>query len=123
MATLAIDGADLVVQLSPLEKLAALHGDTRFELASVTDVSVEPNVWAALRGIRAPGTGIPYVIAYGTLRGRGSKDLALIRGGRKPGLRVDFGEGAPFARLIVTVRDPQASADQIRRACNGRLDT
>ena len=123
VATLAIDGADLVVHLSVLEKVAAIHGDTRFALASVTDVAVEPNAWAALRGIRAPGTGIPYVIAYGTLRGRGSKDLALIRGGRRPALRVDFGEGAPFSRLIVTVPDPHAAAELIRRACNERLDT
>jgi hypothetical protein len=123
MARLAIDGLDLVVELSALEKLAAMHGDARFPLSSVTDVAVEPNAWAALRGVRAPGTGIPYVIAYGTLRGRGSKDFVLIRGGRRPGLRVDFGADAPFNRLVVTVDDPQASAEQIRRASGNVLDT
>jgi hypothetical protein len=34
----------------------------------VSEVVVEPNAWAALRGVRAPGTGLPYVIAYGTRR-------------------------------------------------------
>jgi hypothetical protein len=117
MANLAIEGAELVVHLSAVEKLAAVRGsDARFALSSVTDVAVEPNAWAALRGIRAPGTGIPNVIAYGTLRHRDGKDLALVRGGKKPGLRVDFSPEAPFARLIVTVADPDASAQQIRRA-------
>ena len=68
MPTLAIEGLELVVHLSTAEKLAAFcGGQVRFSLSSVTGVVVEPNAWAALRGIRAPGTGIPYVIAYGTI--------------------------------------------------------
>jgi hypothetical protein len=116
MPTLAIEGPELVVHLSLVEKLAAIHGDARFSLASVTEVAVEPNVWEALRGIRAPGTGVPFVLAYGTRRWLGGKDLALVRGGKRPGLRVDFGDGAPYARLVVTVADPQASAAAIRSA-------
>ena len=102
MATVAIDGLELVVRLSALEKLAACRvGDPRFALSSVTDVAVEPNAWAALRGIRAPGTGVPYLI---------------VHGGKRPGLRVDFDGDAPYSRLIVTVGDPQASAQAIRAA-------
>lgn len=107
MPTLAIERRELVVHLSLAAKLAAIHGDARFPLASVTDVTVEPNVWGALRGIRAPGTGVPYMLAYGTRR---------WLGGKQPGLRVDFGDGAPYARLVVTVADPQASAAAIRSA-------
>jgi hypothetical protein len=114
--TLAIEGLELVVHLSPVEKLAALRGDVRFPLSSVTDVVVEPNVWDALRGIRAPGTGVPYVLAYGRRRWLGGSDLALVRGGKRPGLRVDFDHDAPFARLVATVADPQASAEAIRSA-------
>jgi hypothetical protein len=117
MATVAIDGLELVVRLSALEQLAACRvGDPRFALSSVTDVAVEPNAWAALRGIRAPGTGLPYLIAYGTRRLQGGKDLALVHGGKRPGLRVDFDGDAPYSRLIVTVGDPQASAQAIRAA-------
>ncbi len=123
MATLTIDGAELVAHLSPAEKLAACRGDARFPLSSVSAVVVEPNAWSALRGIRAPGTGIPYVIAYGTRRYPGGRDLALVHGGRRPGLRVDFGPDAPYARLVVTVADPQANADAIRRAVGQPLDT
>lgn len=123
MPTVAIEGSELVVRLSALEKLAAFVGDVRFPLACVTEVAVEPDAWGALRGIRAPGTGIPYVIAYGTRRWRGGRDLALVRGGRRPGLRVDFGADAPYARLLATVSDPQSSADAIRRATGAPLDT
>jgi hypothetical protein len=123
MATLAIEGSDLVVHLSTAEKFAALHGDARFALSSVTGVAVESNAWEALRGIRAPGTGVPNVIAYGTRRFSGGKDLALVRGGKRPGLRVDFGTDAPFSRLVITVADPQASAAQIRQAVGRPLDT
>jgi hypothetical protein len=56
------------------------------------------------------------VIAYGTRRFSGGKDLALVRGGKAPALRVDFDDGAPYSRLIVTVADPQAQADAIRAA-------
>jgi hypothetical protein len=73
MPTLAIEGGELVVHLSLVEKLAAIHGDARFRLATVTDVAVEPNVWSALRGIRAPGSGVPYLLAYGTRRWPGGK--------------------------------------------------
>lgn len=117
MPQLTIDGAELVVHLSRSERLAAFHfGDVRFPLSSVTDAGVEPDIWKALRGIRAPGTGIPGVIAYGTRRFNGGRDLALVRGGRGPGLRVDFGDGAPYSRLVMTVPDPQAKADAIRQA-------
>jgi hypothetical protein len=120
MPTLTIDGDELLVHLAALERLAAFHfHDVRFPLASVTDVAVEPNVWTALRGIRAPGTGIPNVIAYGTRRHAGGKDLVLVTGGRRPGLRVDFGEGAPYSRLVITLADPQEQANVITRAQRG----
>jgi len=123
VAKLAIEGLELAVRMSVVERAAAIHGDVRFPLASVTAVAVEPNVWAAMRGIRAPGTGIPFVIAYGTLRHPGGRDFVLVRGGRRPGLRIDFGSDAPFARLLMTVADPQEHASAIRQAVGHPLDT
>jgi len=117
MASIAIEGAELVVRMSAAEKFAAVRrADARFPLSSVTDVAVERNAWTALRGIRAPGTGIPGVIAYGTRRYSGGRDLALVHGAKRPGLRVDFGPDAPFSRLVITVSDPQAAAAAIRQA-------
>ena len=120
MPRLRIDGDDLVVTLSALEQLAAFRfGDVRVPLSSITDVAVEPDAWAALRGIRAPGTGIPGVIAYGTRRHRGGRDFALVRGGHRPGLRIDLEAPAPYSRLVLTVADPQEQAKLVSRAQRG----
>lgn len=40
MASFDLDGADLVVRLSALEKLGAMRGDVRIPLAAVRDVRV-----------------------------------------------------------------------------------
>jgi hypothetical protein len=118
--TLTVEDDELVVGLSGLERLAAFHfSDVRFPLASITDVEVETDVWKALRGIRAPGTGIPGVIAYGTRRHSAGRDFALVTGGHRPGLRVDFGEGSPYARLVLACADPQETAEIVRRAQRG----
>jgi hypothetical protein len=117
MAGIKVEGGELVVELSVAERLMAFKfTGIRFALSSITDVAVEANVWKALRGIRAPGTGIPGVIAYGTRRWRGGRDLALVRGGAGPGLRVDFAAGAPYARLVASVAQPEECAAAITRA-------
>jgi hypothetical protein len=75
MAELQVDGGDLLVRLSPLEKLGALRGDVRVPLAAVCDIRWVDNLWPELRGVRAPGTGFPGVIALGTRRGPGNQGL------------------------------------------------
>ena len=115
MATLTTDAGALVVQLSALEKLAAFRGDVRVALSAVTDVEVEPDPWSALRGIRAPGTGWPGVIAYGVRHYRGGTDFVAILSHR-PAVRVELDETSPFARLLISIEDPQAWVEMIREA-------
>lgn len=115
MAKLIVDGPDLVVRLSSLEKLGALRGDVRVPLSTVRSAEVEPHPWAAVRGIRAPGTGIPGVIALGTRRFLQGKDFTAVVGGR-PAVRVDLSEESPFSRLVVSVADPDTTLAAIRGA-------
>lgn len=120
MPTLTVEDDELVVGLSGLERLAAFHfSAVRFPVASITDVVVESDVWKALRGIRAPGTGIPGVIAYGTRRYSGGRDLVFVTGGHRSGLRIDFGDGSPYARLVISSGDSQEQAEIVRRAQRG----
>jgi hypothetical protein len=56
VASLEVDGTDLVVRLSDLEKLAAFRSQVRVPVTSVRSVALEPNPWGALRGFRSPGT-------------------------------------------------------------------
>ena len=85
MATLTVDGNHLVVLLSALEKIGALRGNISVPLASVRVVRVSDTPWSELRGIRAPGTGLPGVISLGSRRGGGIHDFAAVYG-RRPAL-------------------------------------
>ena len=116
MASLTVDGDQLVVQLSAWERAAAFHGDVRVPLAAVRSVAVEPRPWDALRGIRAPGTGFPGVIAYGVRRATGGRpDFAAVLRGR-PVVRVELDPPSPFARLLVWVPDADSAVSAVRRA-------
>jgi hypothetical protein len=93
----------LTLQLSWLEKIGALHGDISAasnQLVSKTEV---PNPWTKeyLRGTRAPGTAIPYLILLGTMRFKGGKDFCAIYK-RTPAAIYEFAD-APFKRWIVSL--------------------
>jgi hypothetical protein len=116
MAELAIHEDELVVRLSPLERVAALHRDIRVPLAAVQAVCAEPDPWAALRGMRAPGTGLPGVMAFGVRRMTGARpDFAAVWG-RRPAIRIELVPGSQFGRLVITVTDPDATMIAVRRA-------
>jgi hypothetical protein len=113
---LIIEGNELVVHLSGWERLAAFRGDVRVPLSCVQAVVVEEHPWQALRGIRAPGTGIPRVIAYGVRRGTGDRiDFAAVLS-KRPAVQVALAPPAPFARLLVSVSDAEEASARIRRA-------
>jgi hypothetical protein len=113
VASLIVEGTDVVVRLSALEKLAAFRGNVRLPVSLVRGASVEPDPWTALRGIRSPGTGWPGVIAYGTRRFRGGRDFAAVLGHR-PAVRLDLDPQSPFSRLVVSVADPEVAAARVR---------
>jgi hypothetical protein len=69
---------------------------------------------ARLRGIRAPGTGLPNVIAVGTRRGDFGKDFAAVHG-KGPAVVVELAAAA-YGRLVVTADDAAARATSIARA-------
>jgi hypothetical protein len=114
MAKLVVEGPDLVVQMSSLEKLGALRGDVRVPLSNVQSAEVEPNPWGILRGMRI-GTGIPGVIALGIRRFAHGQDFTAVTGSG-PAVRVDLSNESPFSRLVVTVTDPDSTLAAIRSA-------
>ena len=115
MATLTPDSGDLVLRLSRREKFGGMHGDIRVPLSAVEDVAVTDKPFAELRGQRAPGTGIPRVIALGTWR-TSRKDngfAAVYRGKRGVVVRLRDSE---FGWLCVSADDPEDVAARIRAA-------
>jgi hypothetical protein len=111
VAELVVEGDDITVRLNPLEKLGALRGNPRVPRSAVRVARVSDRPWSELRGIRAPGTGIPGVISLGTRRGGGGRDFAAVYRNR-PVVVVEL-EGAVFDRLVVTVDDPAAVAARL----------
>jgi hypothetical protein len=114
VAELQVNGAELVLHMSALEKAEGFHGDIRVPLRAVTSVRVVDDAWPELRGMRAPGTGVPNVIAVGTRRGGFGKDFAAVHG-KGPAVVVEL-TGSEFDRLIVTSEDAAAWAEAIRSA-------
>ena len=105
MARLLNEGESIRLRLSRLERLGALHVDVVVPRSSVTEMAAVPNGWAAVRGIRAPGTGLPRLILLGTTRGGFGRDFCAVRG-RGPAVVVTL-SGQPFERLVVSASDPE----------------
>ncbi len=88
--------------LSTWEKIASLHGNL---VASKSDlisrkVVEKPFRSGLLKGVRAPGTGIPFYILLGTMRYKGGKDFTMIYGNR-PVEVFEFKSG-PYKRWIIS---------------------
>jgi len=107
VATLEISPGGLRVRLGRLERLGAFHDDVLVPSSSLVGATAVSDVWMHLRGMRAPGTGIPGVIMLGTTRSDGLKDFcAVYRHG--PGLVVDLRDHE-FARLLLSYDAAEAA--------------
>jgi hypothetical protein len=102
VATIAVDGDWIVVRLSALERLGAfVISEPRGRVEDVREVRVSDTPWKELRGVRAPGTGLPGAVMLGTLRFSGGRDFAAVYGKSKKAVVVEF-EGGRYGRFVVT---------------------
>lgn len=108
MAELVVEGDELVLQLSGLEKAEGIHGDLRVPLSTVRSVEVleDAHKAADFVGIRV-GTRIFGVVEVGTIRGAGKKIFAAVHHDTPRGVRVTL-EGADQDEWIVGCADPEA---------------
>ena len=86
----------------------ALHGDIVVPREAVDRVDVLDAPLSSIRGVRAPGTGFPGVIAYGTYRRRGGKDFFAVRRGQRAA-RLSL-EGHEFDAIVLGTDDPERLA-------------
>jgi hypothetical protein len=115
MARLDYGGDALWLHLSVLERFGAcITHDIAVPLAAVRVVRATDDAWSELRGIRAPGSGIPGVIALGTRRHSLGRDFAAVYG-KGPAVVIELAS-ARYQRLVVSSRDAPAVADAIRDA-------
>lgn len=113
MAFLEVAGDAVVVRLSTAERVLALAAsDPEAPLSSVRSVRIVRPAKSAIRGFRAPGTGLPGVLALGHWRGHGHDFVAVY--GDHAGVVVEL-EGGPYARFVVSVDDPDAVVAEIEK--------
>jgi len=116
MAILVIEGTEIRLKMSPLERLGALVSPPTARLDQVQSIQFIDELWSkdVLRGVRAPGTGLPYVVLIGVMRGRGYKDFCVIKR-RKPGVIITFSSGK-YERWIYALEGSRHAEEQILAA-------
>ena len=80
MAKVVESNGTLILQLSFFEKIFGLNKNIIVDKKCLIGKKVAEKPWSSkvLRGIRAPGTAIPYVVLLGTMRYKGGKDFTAI---------------------------------------------
>ena len=113
MATVEIVGERLHVRLDGWERVWALKSGLTVPLARVRDVEPAP-AEIKPRGLRAPGSYWPGLIASGTYRRRRGKEFWSVRD--KARAVVIHLDGAAYDRLVLQVPDPAATISSILAA-------
>ena len=98
MATIEVTDRVLRVTFTGREKVAGLLRDIEVPRTAVVEATVEPDGVAAVRGLRAPGLGLPRR-KVGTWRQRGRRTAVSVTAGR-PAVRVRL-EGTRYDELLV----------------------
>lgn len=105
MPKIEISEQDLVITLSPAERVWALRWEIRVPLASIASAKIEPQAIPWSLGVRAPGTFFPWLIAAGTYWKRRNKQFAYWTKGQVP-VVIEL-SNAKFNSLILGSDQPE----------------
>jgi len=113
MAILVIDGDEIRLKLSLLEQLGACWPAPKARLDQIQSLDFKDSLWTteAMQGVRAPGTGFPFVVMIGVIRRLKTKDFCVIKR-KKSGVIITFSSG-PFQRWIYTLEGSRHAEEQI----------
>ena len=102
---LKVVGDCITYKLTPIEKLGAFGNSPTANVTNLVTYFREENPWTVktMRGIRAPGTGIPYVIMLGTLWHRRGRDFCVVYK-RRPVLVLEF-RNEKFQRWVIPMTE------------------
>lgn len=112
MATIETTPATLRVRLSRAEKFFGLLRDLEVPRSAITAVESVPAGLDAVRGLRAPGLGLPGVRAIGTWRRRGEKTYVSVRR-KQPAVRISL-TGQRFDTVLIGADDAAEVAAGLR---------
>jgi hypothetical protein len=117
MAELRLEGGEVVLHLSGVEKAEAIHSDLRVPVSAVRAVEVidDAHRWTGIGVGLKTGLRIPGVVTVSTVRGHGEKVFVAVHGDTPRGVRVHL-EGAPWDEWIVGCADPESVAASLTPA-------
>jgi hypothetical protein len=119
MAELFIDGDKIVLSLSNLEKLEALHSEIDAYVTSIKSLEVIEDAVAELPNIKSPMVLKPGHFAVGTFNSAGMKTFAVVHYDQPKGLRISL-VGEEFDQWIVGCVDPGSVLANLRNDSMGQ---
>jgi hypothetical protein len=111
VATIETTPGTLRITLTRFEKFFGLLRDLEVPRSAITGVEAVPAGLAAVRGLRAPGLGLPGVRAIGTWRRRGEKAYVSVRRDQ-PAVRISL-TGQRYDTVLVGADDATALAAEL----------
>jgi hypothetical protein len=114
MASIAIDGNDLIVDVHGMDKLWSLKSRLTIPLAHVRGATADPTITREPEGWRGPGTHLRGVITAGTFHQDGQKVFWDVHDASKA-VVIELQEG-DYQRLVVEVDDPSTTVELIEKA-------
>ena len=121
MARVEVSDSRLLIRLDRTDKLWAFKGTLEVPLEHVVGVEVDPErariPWSGLP-IREPGSRLPGMLWSGDVREQGRWAFWDVRDPERAVI-IDL-EDERYARLVIEVDDPAATAVAIRRALAAR---
>jgi hypothetical protein len=102
---LKVVGDRITYELTTIEKIGAFGNSPTANVTNLVTYFREENPWTVktMRGIRAPGTGFPYVIMLGTLWHRRGRDFCVVYK-RRPVLVLEF-RNEKFQRWVIPMTE------------------
>ncbi len=111
MTTIETTTRTLRITPTRTERVLGLLRGLEVPLSAVRSAEVVPDGLAAVRGLRAPGLGLPGVRRIGTWRRRGGSSWVSVR--RGPAVRLEL-TGQRVATALVSVGDPDGVVAGLR---------
>jgi hypothetical protein len=114
MATVTVEGTDLVISVKGMDRLWALKSQLTIPIAHVRGITADPGIVHEPKGRRWPGAHIPRVVVAGTFVQDGEKIFWDVRDTSRAVVIELHDE--EYQRLVVQVADPRETVRLVEEA-------
>jgi hypothetical protein len=114
MATVVVEGSDLVISMKGMDRLWAFKSQLTIPLEHVRGITADPGIVDEPKGRRGPGAHLPGVVIAGTFVQDGERIFWDVRDMNKA-VVVELHDET-YQRLVVEVDDPRTTVDLVEQA-------